>query len=51
VAVVRELLDVLTDDISREYGVNFGQDWSVGRQTTGEIVLTRTQSSYGSRPG
>jgi hypothetical protein len=38
------LLDVLTDDISREYGVNFGQDWSVGRHTTGEIVLTLERS-------
>jgi hypothetical protein len=36
---------MLTDDITREYGVKFGKDWSVGRHTTGEIILTLESKS------
>jgi len=36
---------MLTDDIMREYGVKFGKDWSVGRHTTGEIILTLESKS------
>jgi hypothetical protein len=33
-------VEMLMDDISREYGVKFGDDWSAGRHSTGEIILT-----------
>ena len=36
---------MLTDDITREYGVKVGKDWSVGRLTTGEIILTLESKS------
>jgi hypothetical protein len=37
---------MLTDDISREHGVKFGKDWSVGWHTTGEIILTLESQSW-----
>jgi hypothetical protein len=40
-----KLVDMLTDDISREYGVKFGKDCSVGWHTTGEIILTLESKS------
>jgi hypothetical protein len=34
-----KLVDMLMEDISRDYGVKFGDDWIIGRHTNGEIIL------------